>query len=140
MNYRKFIDSDLLEQQYQKSINDVSNMKEVFFVKLKRDNFVVIENGIDLLNIILTNKIKPYKDYYKIDVINFCNAIKKDTCKYQTFKNKKVYKYNLLQRLYDNKIENGKKLVSYLTEFEYVMKHKNIQMFFRKSKFKRILQ
>jgi hypothetical protein len=140
MNYKNFINSDLLEQQYQKSINDVSKMKEIFFVRLKRDRFVVVENGEDVLNIILTNKVKPYKDYYKIDVINFCNAIKKDTCKYQTFKSKKVYKYTLLQSLYDKKIETGEKLVSYLSEFEYIMKNKDIQLFFRKFKFKRILQ
>jgi hypothetical protein len=114
-------------------------MKEIFFVRLKRNNYVVVENGVDLLNLILTNKIKPYKDYYKIDVINFCNAIKKDTCKYQTFKSTKTYKYTLLQSLYDDKIESGKKLVSYLFEFEEVLKNKDIQIFFRKRKFKRIL-
>lgn len=139
MNYKNFIDKDLLEQHFQKSIKDVIKINEVLIIKVKKD-FIVVGNGKDMLNVLLNKKITPYKDYYKIDVINFCNAIKKTTCKYQTFKQKKVYKYTLLQKFYMNKIENNKPLVSYLYEFEDIMKNKEVQKYFRKNKFQRVLQ
>jgi len=139
MDYRNFIDKELLDQHFQKSIKDVNNINEVLIIKVKND-FIVVGTGKDMLNVLLNKKIIPYNDYYKIDVINFCNAIKKTTCKYQTFKQKKVYKYTLLQKLYMNKIEANKPLVSYLYEFEDIMKNNEVQKYFRKNKFKRILQ
>ena len=140
MNYIKYIDDNLLEKTYQGIINEIKLIEEIFFIRTKNNKFIIVENGSDLIKNILTNKIKPYKKYYKYDIIVFCNNIKRDTCKYQTFHKYKVYKYDILNNLYINKIKNGKKLPSYLVEFENIMKNSEIQKYFRIKKFKNILK
>ena len=122
-------------------VSELSNEIFIIYDRKKSKIKSVVNNGDDLIKDLLDGEnpltIKEYKQH---ELMEFCSIIISDTNKFKTI-NKKytVYKYNILQKQYLNKIKNNKPLNSYLTFFEILKKDKKVKHYLRKNKLKKVL-
>jgi len=140
MIYKHYMVID--EKKYLEKVKNIRALDDIFIILNKRKNVVerVLDNGIDMLNYIVAGKdLNNLKDYLKVNVMEFSDAITNDKCKFRTFNQKyQVFRYNYLQELLNERIKNKKELNSYLYQFVELKKSEEFQYYFRKIKIERL--
>ena len=129
-------------------INDVYELDDVFIIYNKKKNIIekITDNPEMMLSLITKNEnliknFETFPEYKQHSILDFCLNIKNDTCKYKSYAQKyQVFKYNILEKLYNEKLLQGKELTSYLYQYETLKKSEKFQKFFRRTKLRSILQ
>ena len=142
--WKNYIDYNLVS----KTISKVYDIEDIFIIyNLKTRTIEKITNsGRTMLETItrktnISDNIKNYPEYKQSNIIDFCLTIKKETCKYKTYEQKyTVYKYTILEKLYNKKISDDAKLNSYLYQYEKLRTSDIFKKYFRSTKLKNVLQ
>jgi len=132
------------EKIFIEKTDELKKLNEILIVYNKKTNEVIeiFNNGGDLIKFLIGDKeLLHLKDYMKYNLLEFSDALIKETCKYRSFNKKfQIFKYTILQKMLIEKKENNKSLNSYLFQFVELKKSKLFQKYFRKEKIERLIK
>ena len=122
-------DSGVTNNKIRHYANLVSKIQDVFVIYEKKEIVFVTNKAKEMMTFIFNEKVtSPF--YYLEKCSDFLENFSKDSCKWRTFNNLKVLKYNNTMKLTKN--------ISKLINLD--LKNPQIQIFFREEKLKRVLE